>query len=91
MCNHFYSWNIGVKNNLFCLVKSLTLLQRMVGNEDEKIKHIHLFVITHAYISCFQPYNRQCYSVADLRRRPLGAMAPLREETAINMAPKLLL
>ena len=30
-------------------------------------------------------------SVADLRRRPKGAMPPLREETAINKAPKLLL
>ena len=30
-------------------------------------------------------------AVADLRRRPKGAMAPLREETAINKAPKLLI
>ena len=30
-------------------------------------------------------------TVADLRRRSKGAMAPLREETAINKAPKLLL
>ena len=29
--------------------------------------------------------------LADLRRRPEGAMAPLREETAIKKAPKLLL
>jgi len=29
--------------------------------------------------------------VADLRRRPKGAMAPLREETSINKTPKLLL
>ena len=33
----------------------------------------------------------QLYPVADLRRRPKGAMAPLRDETAINKAPKLLL
>ena len=29
-------------------------------------------------------------TVMELRRRPEGAMAPLREETTINKAPKLL-
>ena len=35
--------------------------------------------------------NQGEYTVVDLRRRPEGAMAPLREEKAINKAHKLLL
>ena len=36
-------------------------------------------------------YLMTIFSVADLRRRPEGAMAPLREETATKKAYKLLL
>ena len=42
-------------------------------------------------LQCGVDVLHRVYTVADLRRRPEGAMPPLREETAINKAPKLLL